>query len=49
MKTERGSVGDMKLDHIIPLELGGANNEKNLKHVKDFFICLTSIFDVNKV
>lgn len=33
VKTARGATSEMKLDHTIPLELGGSNNEDNLKLV----------------
>ena len=33
VREERGVVGDMRLDHTIPLVLGGSNSEDNLKLV----------------
>ena len=33
VKQKQGAVGDMILDHTIPLELGGSNSESNLKLV----------------
>ena len=34
VKEKRGGLGpEMKLDHTIPLQLGGSNSEKNLKLV----------------
>ncbi len=35
VRNEQGVVGDMKLDHTIPLELGGSNAESNLKLVSN--------------
>lgn len=35
VKKERGSTGSMKLDHTIPLELGGSNSKDNLKLVSE--------------
>jgi len=33
VREERGVVGDMILDHTLPLQLGGSNNEDNLQLV----------------
>lgn len=35
VKKSQGSSGDMKLDHTLPLELGGSNAEANLKLVPE--------------
>lgn len=33
IKRERGAVGDMRLDHTVPLQLGGGNGKRNLNLV----------------